>query len=887
MKKIILPILFLCSITYGQNVSIPNTLIKEALVNSNCVDLNADGIGDADADTDNDGEIQVAEAQAVVGLYCGIILGGTDLTGLEEFTNLQHLQISFINFTGVLDFTILPQLKSIDCNGTLCSGLNFNGLTQLESLNCSGCLLANLDVSTLVSLKNLNCQNNNLTSLDLSVLTNLENLDCSGNQLTSLNVQGCTGLTKINCYQNQLTDVDFSNLVNLQTAQIMVSSSFDQQLTSINLSGCAALTNDQIYFSPNLSTLNFQNCATLQTIRMSFNTVNSINLAGCSALLNLNIGRSTFTNIDFTDSPNLYALSLQFNNLSTLDLSGYTNLFALDVSHGNLTSLNLNGCTNLNELNVNTNPQLATLDVSTCTNLDTLILLDNDLTSLFIKNGRNENILFSGNSNLQYICADESQFTSIEQQILSALPNAVMNSYCSFVPGGNYNTITGALPFDLAGDGCDAGDSSNPYIKVKIDDGTNAETAFTNNAGNYAFYTQSGNFTVTPLLENPSYFNFSPVNASINFPLVDNSVQTQDFCLTANGFHLDLEVVLVPIDAPRPGFDTRYQIIFRNKGNQIQNASVLLDFDDTRMDLVSSNPAITLQNVNQLEWDFVNLKPFETRKIDFVMNINTPLETPAVNIGDILNFDVLIVEDDVDENPADNTFSCHQTVVSSHDPNDKACLEGRTITPDQVGKYIHYNINFENLGTADATNIVVKDIIDIHKLDISSMQLLYASHPVESKIRDSISEFVFRNIHLPPTNGPIGGHGNVLFKIKTLPDLEIDDEILNTANIYFDYNAPISTNEARTVIASLKNPSFIQDKSIQIAPNPAKDKLNITAGGIIKSIQLFDAQGRILQTILEHKKNSTLDISDKANGVYFVKVMTENGGEVQKIVKEN
>ncbi len=63
----------------------------------------------------------------------------------------------------------------------------------------------------------------------------------------------------------------------------------------------------------------------------------------------------------------------------------------------------------------------------------------------------------------------------------------------------------------------------------------------------------------------------------------------------------------------------------------------------------------------------------------------------------------------------------NQTVVNSFDPNDKTCLEGATIPPSAVGKYVHYMIRFENKGTAEAQNVVVKDMIDTENLILSSL----------------------------------------------------------------------------------------------------------------------------------------------------------------------
>ncbi len=351
----------------------------------------------------------------------------------------------------------------------------------------------------------------------------------------------------------------------------------------------------------------------------------------------------------------------------------------------------------------------------------------------------------------------------------------------------------------------------------------------------------------------------------------------------------DLEVVMTTVGpAARPGFDSNYMVVFKNKGVIDINAAINVTFDDARTDFVSSVPAISNQVPNVLTWNFSNLNPFETRVIAFTLNLNTPSENQPLNAGDILNFigtSSIILGEETSE---DNTFELNQTVVNSYDPNDKSCLEGNVITPEDIGKYVHYNINFENVGSADAVNVVIKDIIDTTMFDMNSLQLLYASHPVETKIGGNKVEFVFENINLPPSIiNPIGGHGNVLFKIKTLPTLVVGDQIANTANIYFDYNAPIETNEARSTFTALNNANFVKDESITVAPNPAKNVITITSKNKIQTMQLFDVQGRILQTVSENKKITTLDISNKSDGIYFLKVTTEVGSSVEKLVKEN
>lgn len=219
--------------------------------------------------------------------------------------------------------------------------------------------------------------------------------------------------------------------------------------------------------------------------------------------------------------------------------------------------------------------------------------------------------------------------------------------------------------------------------------------------------------------------------------------------------------------------------------------------------------------------------------------------------------------------------------MGSYDPNNKICLEGETVSTSKIGDYLHYNINFENTGTADAQNIVVKDLIDTTKFDINSLQIMNSSHPVATKITGNKVEFVFQNINLGANQ-----YGNVVFKIKTSSNLTTGTTATNTANIYFDYNFPIQTNIASTTFQTLNNGQFIIDSSIAVSPNPTSSTVTINCNSNIKSIQVYDIQGRLLETKLVDDTKTTINISEKTSGIYLLKITSDNGSKVEKIVKE-
>jgi uncharacterized repeat protein (TIGR01451 family) len=614
---------------------------------------------------------------------------------------------------------------------------------------------------------------------------------------------------------------------------------------------------------------------------------NISNLTGIEGFTNLqflNCHANQLTNLNVIGLTNLQTLYCSFNQLTSLDVSSLTNLKSLEFSLNQLTSIDLSSLTNLQILQCSFN-QLTSLNVSSLSNLLYLYCNDNQFTTLFLKNGRHEDFGFYNNPTLQYICADEAQIASIQNQITQyGYTNCHVNSYCSFTPGGRFFTIQGNVRYDSNTNGCDASDSIYPSLKCSINDGTITGTIISNTAGTYSIPVGAGTHTVTPILENPSYFSVSPATATVSFPTTASPF-TQDFCVAPNGVHHDLEVTIIPLLPARPGFDATYKIVYKNKGNQLESGSISLEFEDDRIDLVLANPIVSNQVLNMLTWDYTNLQPFESREITLTLNVNSPMETPAVNNGDQLDFTAIINPLANDEIVADNTSSLKQIVVGSYDPNDKTCLEGTTITPSMVGNYVHYVIRFENTGTFAAQNVVIKDMIDTTKFDITSLIPQSSSHSFVTRITNTNQvEFIFENINLPFEDATNDGY--VAFKIKTKPTLVLGNTFTNTASIYFDYNFPIVTNTATTTVAALGNQDFEFGSVFTLSPVPAKDTLTITTKQtvVVSSVNIYNTLGQLVQ--VHTNPNETIDVSGLQSGSYFVRITSDKGSATGKFLKE-
>jgi uncharacterized repeat protein (TIGR01451 family) len=637
-------------------------------------------------------------------------------------------------------------------------------------------------------------------------------------------------------------------------------------------------------------------CTGLTNLEMlqidSCNGLASLTVAGLPNLKKIEIEAShDLVSLDCTGLTNLEELSLEeVNSLVMLNIAGLPNLKKIKLDIHNLSTLDLTGVTGLEDLFLDSGDYINSLDLSGCTALTSLYLNMPGVYSvgpryLNLKNGVTEyenltlylDIYAPNQASPLYICIDEGNEGLLPGNVFTE-PNIMVSTYCTFAPGGDHNTISGNLTFDSDNNGCGVNDSYVGFVRVGISDGTESFSAFTA-SGQYNFYTQAGTYTLTPELEN-DWFTITPPSATINLSTVDNTTTAQNFCIAANGVHPDVEVVIIPTGTAQPGFDANYKIVYKNKGNQTLSGAVTLNYDDSVLDHVSSYPAGTT-STNTLSWNYANLLPFESRSVYATFNLNGPMETPPVNLDDVLYFTASVTPATGDETPTDNTFALNQVVTGSFDPNDIACLEGKSVSPEKIGEYLHYNINFENTGTAPATFIVVKDVIDETKFDVSTLQLMDASHNVETKVAGNKVEFYFDAINLGPEE-----KGNVVFKIKTLNTLQVNNDVTQQADIFFDYNWPIQTNEAVTIFEVLGVGGYEFDNSVNVYPNPAKDIVTISADSNVRSIELYDQQGRLLQSGTINDTHPTLDLSSRGSGMYFVKVTTEKGIKVEKIIKQ-
>ena len=380
----------------------------------------------------------------------------------------------------------------------------------------------------------------------------------------------------------------------------------------------------------------------------------------------------------------------------------------------------------------------------------------------------------------------------------------------------------------------------------------------------YTAYSVSGNKIVFNLGElNPGDEGKIRIIFNLN---CEGTILGQAHCVTATAFPNDLCIqppawsgAIIALDALCDESDNKVVFTIKNTGNGDMTQArsyivteddvmrpgmpVLLESQETSQINLPANGSTYRLTIPQ-ESGF----PYDSKFVSLAIegcgeNQNNQFSTGFVNLFEESDRDPFIDTD------------CHES-IGSYDPNDISGLPEGYGLKHYIEKDVRldYLIRFQNTGTDTAFNVVVKNYLPL-SLDISTLQMGASSHPYHYKItQDREIVMTFQNILLvDSTKNETASHGFVKYNIRPSADLEDEDQILNEANIFFDFNPAIKTNEAKHTVGS----NFIISKTnwidkpfdAKFYPNPAQQQIIIDLRDVETKDMTFSVTNVAGQTI--------------------------------------
>ncbi len=194
-----------------------------------------------------------------------INIGINDLTGIESFDLLSHLNCSQNNLSSI-NVSQNTSLQYLYCSYNNLSSLNLNQNIALKKLMCSLNDLTSLDLTNNLFLTDLWCDENQISYLNISQNNSLLILNCYGNQLQTLNISHCSNMVELYCGSNQLICLNIAT----QTEYGMFLNAMNNpnlsciKISSINIppQSVASIIDPQMYYSVNCS----NNCSTAASL---------------------------------------------------------------------------------------------------------------------------------------------------------------------------------------------------------------------------------------------------------------------------------------------------------------------------------------------------------------------------------------------------------------------------------------------------------------------------------------------------------------------------------------------------------------------------------------------------------------------------------------------
>lgn len=397
--------------------------------------------------------------------------------------------------------------------------------------------------------------------------------------------------------------------------------------------------------------------------------------------------------------------------------------------------------------------------------------------------------------------------------------------------------------------------------------------AITDASGAFAFDIPDGDYTLGQ--SDGSLIQLCPVAVPVPFTIASGPFVIH--LADSSTVPLDLTAQL-EAGPMRPGFNGTFWASVRNLSPQLSGSvSVTMQLDNALI-YIGATPVPTSVTGNTLLWELPAFTALQQEA--FTVEVEVPAGTP---IGTPLSTSLFVSNSLPEGGPAANLAELNAAVTGSFDPNVKTARTSSGIS-DSVyvlgeDHSIDYTIHFQNTGTDTAFTVMITDTLS-EVLDMASFQQGVASHPFNVAFKPGrVVQWTFTNILLPDSGtNEVASHGLVSFRIRPALPLLPGTAIENTADIYFDLNAPVITAPSVLTAEFSTSVGDVIEGGLHVFPNPASDRLFVRIpGNTTMAGWISDAQGRTVRPLQRLTDGVSIDIGSLAPGAYALRSCSGDG----------
>ncbi len=454
---------------------------------------------------------------------------------------------------------------------------------------------------------------------------------------------------------------------------------------------------------------------------------------------------------------------------------------------------------------------------------------------------------------------------------------------------------TGKLINDLGITGC-TGATGIPFQLIEAQ--PSGALNFTDENGVYQVALPNGTFDIAPASYDPADIA-CPTGAKYTVnSVIGTTASGLDFHFY-NSNPVDHRITQKTLRTAQPGYPYSVRFEVCNDGGTATAGTVNLEYGNflgsvAAVSFAQHSGALSFVNEsvgapnNTAQFSFPGIAPgtCELFQVDFVTPTTTPVNTAFISTAKVS-------PPNGDPTPDNNLAAMYNTVVGSFDPNSVLSYPARNGNPKDGGdihrvndKTIQYQIFFQNTGNAPADLVIVRDRLDAH-LDASTIRNISASHNMKVTMEEDnqVLVFKFANIDLPDsTSNYAGSIGSIQYTVDVKPNIAVGDLVEKQADIFFDFNAPIRTNNnVLRVITTSSTGQASANEPLAVSPNPADAQFRFYSREAAE-LRIFNTVGDLLSVQTVGAGLQQISTAELPNGVYFVRLDTNGTVQSGKVV---